>query len=158
RKGRRPGHGRSWCLANRGRIAEGSGRLRKSVTADYPAEGPSHPDRRLESGAVLATPEKSCLVAAIACQSHTPSAGAIPKHDFEEEGGPRQRDPEQHGRIQEEGIFAALVFRLARHRCGSENQPAGGTGPYGANVGAPEVECAGRRARSSKRIATTENG
>ena len=163
RNGRGSGHGRSSCLANRGRIAEGSGRLQKSVTADYPAQGPSHPDRRLESGAVLATPEKSCLVAAVACETHTPSPGAIPNHDFEEEGGPRQKDPEQHGRnewIQDEAIFAALVFRLARNRCGSENQSARGTGPHEANVGAPEVEFAGRRARlrSAKSIATTENG
>jgi hypothetical protein len=163
RNGRCSGHGRSFCLANRGRIAEGSGRLQKSVTADYPAQGPSHPDRRLESGAVLATPEKSCLVVTIACESHTPSPCTIPKHDFREEGGPRQKDREQHGRkewIHDEGIFAALVFRLARNRCGSENQPAGGTGPHGADVGAPEVEFAGRgaRLRSSKRIATTENG
>jgi hypothetical protein len=163
RNGRCSGHGRSFCLANRGGIAEGSGRLQKSVTADYPARGPSHPDRSLESGAVLATPEKSCLVAAVARESHTPSPGAIPKHDFGEEGGPRQKDPEQHGGngwIQDEGIFAGLVFRLARNRCGSENQPAGGTGPHGVNVVAPEVEFAGRRVRlrSSERIATTENG
>jgi hypothetical protein len=163
RHGRSSGQGRSWCLVNRGRIAEGSGRLQKSVTADYPAQGPSHPDRRLENGAVLATPEKSCLVAAVGCETHTRSPGAIPKHDFEEQGGPKQKDPEQRGGsgwIQDEGIFAALVFRLARNRCGSENQPAAGTGLHGANVGAPEVEFAGRRARlrSCKRIATTENG
>src|SRR5262245_31767050 len=115
RNGRCSVHGRSFCLANRGRIAEGSGRLEESVTADYPARGPSRPDRRLESGAVLATPEKSCLVTAVACQSDTPSPGAIPKHDFEE-GGPGQKDPERYGRkgwIQDEGIFTALVFRLA---------------------------------------------
>jgi hypothetical protein len=161
RNGRCSAHGRSFCLANRGRIAEGSGRLQKSLTADYPAQGPSHPDRRLDTGAVLATPEKSCLVATVACQTRTPWPTAIPKHDFGEEGGPRQKDPEQHGRkgwIQDEGIFAALVFRLVRNRCGSENLPAGGTGPHGANVGAPEVEFADRRARSCKRIARTENG
>src|SRR5437870_1140504 len=109
RRGRCAGHGRSWCLANRGRIAEGSGRLQKSVTADDPAQRPSHPDRRLETGAVLATPEKSCLVLSVACESHTPSPCAIPKYDFEEEGGPRQKDREQSRlkeSIHDEGIFA----------------------------------------------------
>lgn len=114
--------GRSLCLANRGRIAEGSGRLQKSVTADYPAQGSSHPDRRLESGAVLATPGQD-LSRRWRCERNpTPSPGAIAKQNSDEKGGPGQKDPEQHGRngwIQDEGIFTALVFRLARNRRGS---------------------------------------
>jgi hypothetical protein len=162
RNGRCSAHGRRFCLANRGRIAEGSGRLQKSVTTDNPAQGPSHPDRRLESGADLATPERSCLVAGVASEADTPSTYAIPKHDFEAKGGPEQKVPEQYGRngwIQDEGIFTALVFRLARNRCGSENQLARGTAPQGANADAPEVEFTdrGARLRSSQGIATTDS-
>jgi len=163
RNGRCSAHGRSFCLANRGRIAESSGRLQKSVTADDPAQGSSHPDRRLESGVVLATPDRSCcLVAGVASEPHTPSPGAIAKQDFEEKGGPGQKDPEQHGRngwIQDEGIFTALVFRLARNRCGSENHLTRGTAPHGANTSAPEVEFTdqGARLRSCEGIATTDS-
>ena len=162
RDGRCSAYGRSFCLANRGRIAEGSGRLRKSVTADDPAQRSSHLDRMLESGAVLATPARSCLVAGVASETHTPSSGTIAKQDFEEKGGPGQKDPEQHGRngwIQDEGIFTALVFRLARHRCGSENELARATAPHSANTGVPEVEFTdrGARLRSSKGIAATDS-
>jgi len=134
------------------------------VTANYSAQGTSHPDRRLENGVVLATLERSCLVAVAAWKAHTPSSGVIPKHDFKEEGGPTEKDPDQHGQngwIQDEAIFAALVFRLARNGCGSENQLAGGTAAHGAHSGAPEVEFTDRRARlrSSKgSAAMTENG
>jgi hypothetical protein len=162
RNGRCSAHGGGSCLANRGRIAESSGRLQKSVTADDPAQGSSHPDRRLESGVVLATPDRSCLVAGDASETHTLSPGAIVKQDFEEKGGPGQKDPEQHGRngwIQDGGIFPVLVFRFARNRCGSENQLARGTATHGANVGVPEVEFTdrGARLRSCKGNATTDS-
>jgi len=132
------------------------------VTADDPAQGSSHPDRRLESGAVLATPERSCLVGGVASETHTPSPGAIAKQDFEKKGGFGQKDPEQRGQngwIQDEGIFTALVFRLARNRCGSENELARGTAPHGAKAGVPEVEFTdrGARLRSCKGIATTDS-
>jgi len=65
--------------------------LQKSVTADDPAQGSSHPDRRLESGAVLATPERSCLVGGVASETHTPSPGAIAKQDFEKKGGSERK-------------------------------------------------------------------
>lgn len=162
RNGRYSAQGRSFCLANRGRTAESSRRLQKSVTADDPAPGSSHPDRRLESGVVIATPDRSCLVADVGSETHTPSPGGIAKQNFEEKGGPGQRDPEQHGRngwIQDEGIFTALVFRLARNRCGSESELTRGTAPHGGNAGVPEVEFTdrGARLRSCKGIATTDS-